>query len=288
MDEVQTSQMVVGIESIGTVGCRDAVFGNMHRSFIKLRSGHFSHAIAAAFESVSICYLLVFAIDAGKSVLVGDAIEKLHRGLGVDEVVTVIAVIPGSATDEYILFAVECSRVASEPVAITAFSVFRNGIEVIVGITIDEVVVCTFLDEIESDSHAVVSSDVLQLVMRSIEYSEVFALGMMGLCYLNTDALNVLDVEIAASKQESGDAGIRFYLREIEHGAFALGIRHADVADALLGCSALVEQEGYGIYLLIGGCHQVFLLYLVGSWHDINGISWSYEGLGLDKRGKGF
>ena len=46
---------------------------------------------------------------------------------------------------------------------------------------------------------------------------------MVCLCYLYTNAFYVLDVDIAASYQESCDTGIGLYLREIEYRAIADG-----------------------------------------------------------------
>ena len=199
----------------------------------------------------------------------------------VDEVVSIIAVIPCSAANKHILFAIERTWMTSESVTVATFSVFRNGIEIVVGITVDEIIVRTFLDKIESNSHTIVSRNIFKYIVGGIENSEVFTLSMMSLGYLNADALNILDTEIATSEQKSCDAGIRFYFREIENRAIALGIHHSDIADGLLWCSAFVKQEGYGIYFLIDGSHQIFLFHLVSTWHDKDCIAWHYERLGF-------
>ena len=191
--EGQTAQVMVGIEAIGFVIGRNAVGDDMHGCLLKLDANLASHAVSSAFESVAVGELLLLAIDDAQAIFVGDAIDDFDGSLGIDEVVAIIAVIPGTASYQHIVLAVQGAWMASEPIAVAALSAFRETVVVVVGIAIDEIVVGTSVDEIESSSHAIMRSDVLQDVVRTIRNPEVLALGMFLYVYWYAYGLNIFD-----------------------------------------------------------------------------------------------
>ena len=169
MVELDTAQMVIGIEAMGFITHRQAVTYLVHRN---RRDFYFlAHPITSGLESIAIgTFVAVFV----ETIAVGNAVSGSSCRLAVDKIKTIITVLPGSAIFKNVAFAV-CADMATESIAISAI-VYRDvyGVKVVVGIAVADGVMSRTSGKIESDSHAIVGSDVIESAVASPVNTNVF------------------------------------------------------------------------------------------------------------------
>ena len=161
--------MVVGIESIGFVAHRQAVANLVHRH---RGDFHFlAHPITSSLESIAIgTFVAVFV----ETIAVGNAVSGSSCRQTVDKIKTIITVLPGSTIFKNVAFAV-CADMAPESIAVASI-VYRDvyGVKVVVGIAVADGVMIRTSCKIESDSHAIVGSDVTESAVASPINTNVF------------------------------------------------------------------------------------------------------------------
>ena len=169
MVELDAAQVVIGIETIGFVAHRQAVAHLVHRY---RGNFHFlAHTITSCLESIAIGTLVAVFVE---TIAVGYAVSGSGYRLTVDEIESVVTVLPGSAIFKYVAFVV-CADMTAESVAVAAI-VYRDvhGVEVVVGIAMADDVMCRTSCKIESDSHTVVGCDVIESAVASSVDTDVF------------------------------------------------------------------------------------------------------------------
>ena len=156
MVELDTAQMVIGIEAMGFITHRQAVTYLVHwhrRDFHAL-----AHPITSSLESIAIgTFVAVFV----KTIAIGYAVFYCSNRQTVDKIKTIITVLPGSAIFKNVSLAVR-TDMATESITISAI-VYRDiyGVKVVVSIAIADDIMSRTSCKIESDSHAVMGCDMI-------------------------------------------------------------------------------------------------------------------------------
>ena len=237
-----TARMMIGIETFVAVVIGNAVLYFVHRyDFGGLGSA--AHTVSACLEAGTVSCFVGHA--AWPVTVVKSPALFYHDGLsGVDEVEAVVAVPPRAATSEYVTAAVVVG-VSAESVYITAFAAVRNGIIVIVSVTV-QYKIAGPLYQIEADSHTVVHGQVFIDVVIAAPVAETFRLGVSHNGNLRTHHFDILEMQVGTADIEYADTfSGGLYVREVEHRTFA---RVAEIADAMLIVrSAFVHQEYAGV-----------------------------------------
>ena len=169
MVELDTAQMVIGIEAMGFITHRQAVTYLVHwhrRDFHAL-----AHPITSSLESIAIgTFVAVFV----KTIAIGYAVFYCSSRQTVDKIKTIITVLPGSAIFKNVSLAVR-TDMATESITISAI-VYRDiyGVKVVVGVAVADGVMSRKTGKIESDSHAVVGCDMIKFAVTSPVNTDVF------------------------------------------------------------------------------------------------------------------
>ena len=233
---------MIGIKTFVAVVISYTVFYFVHRYDFR-GFGTVTHAVATRLETGTVSR---FGGGAARPVtVVKRPAVVYHNGLaGVDEVEAVVTVPPCTATSEYITASIVVG-VSAEAVHITAPATVRNGIVVIVSVTVQYQVVSSF-HQIKTDSHAIVHGQVLIDIVIAAPVAETFRLGMPDKGDLCTYYFDILEMQVGAADIEHADTLLEgLYLREVEYRTFT---RITEVTDTVFVVrSAFVHQEYAGV-----------------------------------------
>ena len=171
--------MMIGIESLIFIGPSYAVAYYVTR----YHRGHFGrsrHAIAAAFDACAIAARYHVCII---TVLPRPAILYSHRSPIIDKVKTIIAISPGTASAHHIARVFGLIEMKTKAVAVAALAILRNGVVVVIGVTIQHQIIAAS-GSVHAYTHAIVHIYLFDHAIAAAKECHIYALCMPGLCYL--------------------------------------------------------------------------------------------------------